>query len=139
MLDGTVLKGTVKTAGNDLAEMPITGKLPDDSGQFYFECSNGEHSGMIRTDSVKVICVGAEAEVELHSGLRFFDSAPAPGFLWVRVGFPDGEILEGLVANEWASLSDSLIRLHLPSQRPGQKDVLIPRTSIRQLQVITTR
>lgn len=34
-----------------------------------------------------------------HSDLRFHDGASPAGFLWVRLTFLDGEILEGMVKN----------------------------------------
>jgi Family of unknown function (DUF6982) len=137
MLDGTVLRGTIETENENPAGIPD--ELLGDGQRFYFESLDGGHSGVIRTDSVKAIYVGTETDGEIEDGLRFFDSVPTPGMLWVRVAFLDGEVIEGMIANRWSSFCDSLIRLHLPSQSLGQKDILIPRTSISQFQVITTR
>lgn len=139
LLDGSVLKGTVETAENGQASEAATSKLFEDGDRFYFESYDGKNSGVIRTDSVKAIYLGTGADGELHEGLRFFDSAPTPNFLWIRVAFPDGEVIEGMVDNEWSAFNESLIRLHLPSQQLGQRDILVPRTSISQFQVITTR
>ncbi|HTV04883.1 MAG TPA: hypothetical protein VME86_05905 [Acidobacteriaceae bacterium] len=139
MLDGTVLRGTVETAGNDQLIKTVSDKLFGDSERLYFESSNGQQSGMIATNSLKVIYLGAETDAELQEGLRFFDSAPVPNFLWARVAFHDGEVIEGMIPNDWSAFCAPLIQLQLPGERLGQKCILIPRTSVGQLQVITAR
>jgi hypothetical protein len=113
------------------------GRIPHDDEQLYFESSDNAQRGAINIHSVKAIYVGAETEP--HPAPRFFDSAPIPSSLWVRIAFLDGEILEGMIANAWSAFSGSLLELGLPSQSSEQKQVLIPRTSIAELQVIATR
>lgn len=39
-------------------------------------------------------------EGKSHDDLRFHDHLPAPDCLWVRVTFEDGEVVEGLIAND---------------------------------------
>ncbi|HEX5234135.1 MAG TPA: hypothetical protein VFW25_02265 [Silvibacterium sp.] len=89
--------------------------------------------------SIKTIHVGVGTGDELLSGPRFFDSAPIPSFLWVRIALLDGEIVEGMTANSWSALSGALIQLQVPTQPPRQEHLLIPRSSIAELQIITTR
>jgi hypothetical protein len=139
MLDGAIWRGTIETAGKDPVSAVEPGRLFGDDERFYFESCDGGQNGMIKMDSVKAIYVSDEVDSELHTGMRFFDSAPIPRSLWVRAAFPDGEIVEGMIANAWSAFNSPLIQLHLPGQALDQREVLIPRTSIAELQVITTR
>jgi len=138
MLDGAVLRGTVKTAVKDEDSTAIAGKPFGDDERFYFESSDGQ-SGLIKMDAVKAIYLSAEFDSELQDGLRFFDSAPIPHVLWVRAAFLDGEVVEGMITNAWSAFSGALIQLRLPGHEFDQKEILIPRSSIAELQVIATR
>jgi hypothetical protein len=134
MLDGAVCRGRVEPAYGDAASAD-----PDGQSRFYFESGNGGEPSVIEMGSVKAVYLGGNAESEPHAGVRFFDSAPIPSSLWVRIAFADGEVVEGMIANAWSAFSGPLLHLHLPSQAFGYKEVLIPRTSVMKLQVITTR
>lgn len=50
-------------------------------------------------DGVKAIFYVKSFEGKSHEDLRFHDHLPAPDCLWVRVTFEDGEVIEGLIAN----------------------------------------
>jgi len=50
-------------------------------------------------DGVKAIFFVKSFEGKSHDDLRFHDHLPAPDCLWVRVTFDDGEVIEGLIAN----------------------------------------
>jgi hypothetical protein len=135
MLDGTVWHGTLE------ATKPVTwpGERSGEDKQFYFESDGSDQRVVLEMESVKAIHVGAEGESEVQTGPRFFDCAPIPSSLWVRASFVDGEIVEGMIANTWAAFNGALLELHLSGEQFDQKQVLIPRTSIAELQVITTR
>jgi hypothetical protein len=139
MLDGAVWHGTVDGSVTDNGVASAPGQMLGDNKQIYFESNDGKQSGMIEMDAVKAIYVGTEVGSEIRPGPRFFDCAPIPSSLWVRTAFVDGEVVEGMIANAWSAFSAAVIRLHLPGQRIDQSEVLIPRTSIAELQVITTR
>jgi hypothetical protein len=53
----------------------------------------------IPLDGVKAIFFVKSFEGKWHDDLRFHDHLPAPECLWVRATFHDGEIIEGLIAN----------------------------------------
>jgi hypothetical protein len=53
----------------------------------------------IPLDGVKAIFFVKSFEGKWHDDLRFHDHLPPPECLWVRATFDDGEIIEGLVAN----------------------------------------
>jgi hypothetical protein len=48
---------------------------------------------------VKAIFFVKSFEGKSHDDLRFHDHLPAPDCLWVRATFQDGEVIEGLIAN----------------------------------------
>jgi hypothetical protein len=53
----------------------------------------------IPLEGVKAIFFVKSFEGKWHDDLRFHDHLPPPECLWVRATFHDGEIMEGLVAN----------------------------------------
>lgn len=50
-------------------------------------------------EGVKAIFFVKSFEGKSHEDLRFHDHLPAPDCLWVRATFLDGEVIEGLIAN----------------------------------------
>lgn len=50
-------------------------------------------------DGAKAIFFVKSFDGKSHEDLRFHDHLPAPDCLWVRVTFEDGEVIEGLIAN----------------------------------------
>jgi uncharacterized protein DUF6982 len=50
-------------------------------------------------DGVKAIFFVKSFEGKSHDDLRFHDHLPAQDCLWVRATFHDGEVIEGLIAN----------------------------------------
>lgn len=139
MLDGATWHGTVETAPKDYDASPGAETIFGDDEEFYFESSDGERCGVFGIDSLKAIYLGDEIEPGLQSSPRFFDAAPIPTSLWVRASFVDGEIIEGMIANSWSAFSGPMLELQLPVEQSNQRRVLIPRASIAELQVITTR
>lgn len=134
MLDGTLWRGTVES-GHKAAG---PGQMFGDGKQLYFESDDDKYRGTIDLDSVKAIYIGAVDESELQAP-RFFDAAPIPASLWVRARLIDGEIVEGMIANAWSAFSGALLELLLPGEPYDQRQMLIPRTSIAELHVITIR
>jgi hypothetical protein len=54
----------------------------------------------IPLDGIKAIFFVKSFEGKSHEDLRFHDHLPAPECLWVRATFDDGEVIEGLIAND---------------------------------------
>ena len=138
MLDGTVRHGTVEAAMKEDAPMPLPADVSGEDKEFYFESDDNCQRIVLKMDLVKAIHIG-DGEPELHTSPRFFDSAPIPSSLWVRAVFFNGEIVEGMIANTWSAFNGPLLEICLSGDQLYQKQVLIPRTSIAELQVITTR
>lgn len=139
MLDGAMWHGTVEAAFRDQDIGTTPGEIFGQDRQLYFESSDGERCGVFGVDSVKAIYLGTDIEPGDEVSPRFFDAAPIPPSLWVRVTFVDGEVVEGMIANSWSAFNGTLLELNLPIEPSDQRRVLIPRSSIGALQVITTR
>lgn len=139
MLDGSVRCGTIVRSIGSSEKGPEPVRVNGDAKQIYFEPSDGEQCGTIDMSSVKAIYIGDRAEPGLQSSPRFFDSAPIPASLWVRVTLVDGEVVEGMMPNAWSAISGPVLELHLPGAQSGYRQVLMPRNAITKLQVITTR
>lgn len=135
MLNGAEWQGIVET-GRTVAG---PGRMFGDDKQFYFESDDDKHRGMIDMDSVKMVYIGVEDDSELLAAPRFFDAAPIPSSLWVRATLIDGEIVEGMIANAWSALSGPALELRLPGAEGDQRQLVIPRTSVAEFHVITTR
>jgi len=66
----------------------------------WFRRIGGSAPEDIPLEGVKAIFFVKSFEGKWHDDLRFHDHLPAPDCLWVRVTFNDGEIVEGLIAND---------------------------------------
>ena len=80
-----------------------------------------------------------DREPDEHENVRFFDSAAIPPYLWVRVDFTDGEIIEGKVDNSSALMNGPCLLLYPLDETSNQQCICIPRAAIANLQVITFR
>ena len=65
-----------------------------------FRSIGGNGFEEIPLEGVKAIFFVKSFEGKWHDDLRFHDHLPAPDCLWVRVTFQDGEVIEGLIAND---------------------------------------
>lgn len=139
MLDGAVWKGTVDTNLDDDTFAGDTDAQVEIASNSYFESSDGQRQGRIPVDGVRIIFPRIESGPQLPVNLRFFDSAPIPSFLWIRLTFVSGEVVEGMVKNRLAALNGPLISLSLPHPDTDQVLAYIPRSAIAELQIITTR
>lgn len=139
MLDGSVRYGTIKVKDGEGIANFVSGQIITGAKQLYFHSTDGEQQGLVDMSSIQAIYIGDKSEPDLEAIPRFFDSSPIPGSLWVRITLIDGDILEGMIANSWCALTAAVLEGHLPSTVAGYRKVLIPRTSIAQLQVITAR
>lgn len=65
-----------------------------------FRRIGSETAEEIPLDGVKAIFFVKSFEGKWHDDLRFHDHLPPPECLWIRVTFSDGEVIEGLIAND---------------------------------------
>lgn len=100
---------------------------------------NGAAATTVDWESVKAIHFIKDIEAEHEDGVRFFDSAAIPPYLWVRVAFTDGELIEGKIDNELSLINGAWLMLYPLDDAANHECVCIPRTAIASLQVITFR
>jgi hypothetical protein len=84
----------------DAHEWPTAQEVDLRSSRPMFRRIGGEASEEIPLEGVKAVFFVKSFEGKWHDDLRFHDHLPAPDCLWVRVTFEDGEIIEGLIAND---------------------------------------
>ena len=68
--------------------------------------------------------------------VRFFDSLSIHPFLWVRVTFQDGEIIEGRVSNDIDLLTKNAFRLFPVDEFTNNRCLFVPKGSLRSFQII---
>jgi hypothetical protein len=84
----------------DIQQWPTAQDLDQGAERPVFRRIGAEHSEEIPLEGVKAIFFVKSFEGKWHDDLRFHDHLPAPECLWVRVTFQDGEVIEGLIAND---------------------------------------
>jgi hypothetical protein len=89
--------------------------------------------------SIKAIHFVKDLETDAEEGVRFFDSAAIPPYLWVRVSFTDGEVIEGKIDNSLSLMNGPCLMLYPLDEAANQECICIPRAAIANLQVITFR
>ncbi len=68
--------------------------------------------------------------------VRFFDSLSIHPYLWVRVTFQDGEIMEGRVSNDIDILIKNAFRLFPVDELTNNRCLFLPKGSLRSFQII---
>jgi hypothetical protein len=68
--------------------------------------------------------------------VRFFDSLSIHPYLWVRVAFQDGEIMEGRVSNDIALLTKNAFQLFPVDELTNNRSLFVPKTSLSSFQII---
>lgn len=135
--EGDSVRGYIASASDkqDEAESPC----PPLTGHTIFAAAEGDEKAAVKMDRIKAIHLMRDREDGADQVVRFFDSAPAPSTLWVRVSFRDGELMEGAIQNTLPSISAPLLELQPLDHKADRQCVWIPRAAIAELQVITVR
>ncbi|MHB1937660.1 MAG: DUF6982 domain-containing protein [Acidobacteriaceae bacterium] len=68
--------------------------------------------------------------------VRFFDSLSIHPYLWVRIAFQDGEIMEGRVLNDIALLTKNAFQLFPVDELTNNRSLFVPKTSLSTFQII---
>lgn len=68
--------------------------------------------------------------------VRFFDSLSIHPYLWVRVTFKDGEIMEGRVSNGIDLLTENAFRLFPVDELTNNRCLFVPKQSLSNFQII---
>ena len=67
---------------------------------------------------------------------RVFQSRPKLDGLWVRLTFHDGEIFEGVIANDLLQLGDHGVTFSPPDANSNTQRVFVPKQSLQSLKVM---
>ena len=71
-----------------------------------------------------------------HAEVRFFDTHPQIDGLWIRVTFKDGEVLEGIVANNFDFFVQDGFYIKPPDPNTNNRLVYILKSSLQDLTIL---
>lgn len=87
-------------------------------------------------DAKAVFFVNTFAGSPKQQDVRFFDSVSIQPFLWVRLTFQDGEIMEGRVANDIALLTKNAFQFFPVDELTNNRSLFVPKASLSSFQII---
>lgn len=87
-------------------------------------------------DAKAVFFVHSFAGSPSQQDVRFFDSLSIHPYLWVRVTFQDGEIMEGRVSNDIDLLTKNAFRLFPVDELTNNRCLFVPKGSLSTFQII---
>lgn len=131
--NSSVLHGYYRTedtaSGNAIpADLPET---------LVIEPENGTDPVSIQlSDTKAVFFVRSFAGSPAQQDVRFFDSLSIHPYLWVRMTFEDGEIMEGRVANGIDLITKQVFRLFPVDELTNNRCLFVPKESLRNFQII---
>jgi hypothetical protein len=71
-----------------------------------------------------------------HSEVRFFDTHPQIDGLWIRITFKDGEILEGIVSNNFDFLVRDGFFIKPPDPNTNNRLVYILKSALQDMTIL---
>ncbi|MFZ0516982.1 MAG: hypothetical protein WBG23_01615 [Acidobacteriaceae bacterium] len=87
-------------------------------------------------DAKAVFFVNSFTGSPTQQDVRFFDSLSIHPYLWVRITFQDGEIMEGRVSNEIDLLTKNAFQLFPVDELTNNRSLFVPKTSLSSFQII---
>lgn len=87
-------------------------------------------------DKIKSIYFVKEFSETFEPERKSFFSRPKLDGLWVRLGFRDRDVLEGIVANDLLDLLDNGVRLTPPDLNGNTLWIFIPRAALTEIKVL---
>lgn len=87
-------------------------------------------------DAKAVFFVNSFAGSPTQQDVRFFDSLSIQPYLWVRLAFQDGEVMEGRVSNDIALLTKNAFQLFPVDELTNNRSLFVPKTSLSSFQII---
>ncbi|HZC42897.1 MAG TPA: hypothetical protein VE195_01910 [Acidobacteriaceae bacterium] len=101
------------------------------------EPQDGGPAVTFRLDDAKaVFFVNSFAGSPTQQDVRFFDALAIQPYLWVRIAFQDGEIMEGRVANDIDLLTKNAFQLFPVDELTNNRSLFVPKTSLSSFQII---
>jgi hypothetical protein len=87
-------------------------------------------------DAKAVFFVNTFTGSPTQQDVRFFDSLSIHPYLWVRVAFQDGEIMEGRISNDIDLLTKNAFQLYPVDELTNNRSLFVPKTSLSSFQII---
>lgn len=87
-------------------------------------------------DAKAVFFVNSFTGSPTQQDVRFFDSLSIQPYLWVRLAFQDGEIMEGRVSNDIDLLTKNAFQLFPVDELTNNRSLFVPKTSLSSFQII---
>ncbi len=101
------------------------------------EPEGGGPAVTFRLDDAKaVFFVNSFTGSPTQQDVRFFDAVSIHPFLWVRLAFEDGEIMEGRVANDIDLLTKNAFHLFPVDELTNNRSLFVPKASLSSFQII---
>jgi hypothetical protein len=123
LLDGSAIRGYLPASGLGVANS-VDVLTPD-----------GEHRAL-ELEKVRCVYFVREFSEKYQPERKSFLSRPKLEGLWVRVRFPDGEAIEGIIANDLRDLLENGVQLTPPDLHGNALRIFIPRTSCAEVKVM---
>lgn len=132
--NSSVLHGYYRT---DDAVAPANAIPTDLPATLTVEPENGTAPVTIQlSDTKAVFFVRSFAGSPAQQDVRFFDSLSIHPYLWVRMTFEDGEIMEGRVTNSIDLITKKVFRLFPVDELTNNRCLFVPKDSLRNFQII---
>lgn len=96
-------------------------------------------SEAISLEGAKGVFFVKSLEGALHDDLRFSDHIQPPGCLWVRVTYPDGEVIEGIIRNDSAFAFKQYFFMAPVDPEANNKLILVIKDQLSNLQILGLR
>lgn len=122
-MDGSTIRGYLPASGLGLATT-VDVLTPD-----------GEHRAL-ELANVRCVYFVREFSEKYQPERKSFLSRPKLEGLWLRVRFPDGEAIEGIIANDLRDLLENGVQLTPPDLHGNALRIFIPRTSCAEVKVM---
>lgn len=91
---------------------------------------------LVPYDEVKAVCLVKEFEAPDPKEKRLFTTRPKSAGLWVRMRFKDGDLLDGLLANNLVLLDPYGFSVTPPDPSSNIQRVFVPKGALRELVVV---
>ena len=132
--NSNVLYGYYRTGDASQDSGPIPGDLPV---VMTLEPRDGGPPVTFRLEDAKaVFFVNTFAGSPTQQDVRFFDSLTIHPYLWARLTFQDGEIMEGRVSNDIDLLKKNAFQLFPVDELTNNRSLFVPKASLTSFQII---
>jgi len=132
--NSSVLYGYYRTSNNSQDPSAVPADLPV---SMTIEPQDGGPEVTFRLEDAKaVFFVNTFTGSPTQQDVRFFDSLSIQPYLWVRLAFQDGEIMEGRVSNDIALLTKNAFQLFPVDELTNNRSLFVPKTSLSSFQII---